>query len=105
MHVVKSWPQFYNAIVEGTRRHELRRNDRKYQVGDVLELHEYEPARAAYTGRVTCVVVTSMTSAETPCAVSDVGLHPDFCILSVEVITDAGDRDCGDARLARTVTV
>lgn len=64
--------------------HELRRNDRDYQVGDVLMLKEFEPSIERFTGRYALVEVTSMTSAEQVCAVSHDALHPDFCILSVK---------------------
>jgi Domain of unknown function (DUF3850) len=83
VHVVKSWPEFFSRLAVGTRTHELRRNDRDYQEGDVLELHEYNPALMDYTGRVCTVQITSITSVQKPCAVSKEALHTDFCILSV----------------------
>jgi Domain of unknown function (DUF3850) len=83
IHVVKSWPQFFSQLSAGARMHELRRNDRNYIEGDVLELREYDPNTREYTGRVCVVQITSITSAQQPCAVSTEGLHPDFCILSV----------------------
>lgn len=82
-HVVKSWPQFFDPIRAGTRRHELRLNDRGYQVDDLLELREYDPVAEAYTGRHFTFLITSITSTEVPCAVSMTALHPSFCILSI----------------------
>ncbi len=84
-HVLKSWPKFFDPVSSGTRTHELRRNDRDFHVGDVLELHEFDPTAHAYTGRVCRATITSMTSADEPCAVSAEALHPAFCILSVRV--------------------
>lgn len=66
--------------------HELRQNDRGYAVGDTLELHEYDPDSEHYSGATAIARVTSLTSAETTCAVSDVALHPGYCILSVRVL-------------------
>jgi hypothetical protein len=86
-HEVKSWPQFFGPVVAGTRRHELRRNDRGYEVGDQVVLREWDPTDGRYTGRQATAAITSITSNEHPCAVSDVGLHPDFCILTIEVAT------------------
>lgn len=82
-HILKSWPPFFTAIVAGERQHELRRDDRGYAVGDVLELREYDPAALAFTGRSCAVLVTALTSAEHPCAVSDEGLATGFCIMSI----------------------
>lgn len=84
-HELKSWPQFFNPIITGDRRHELRRNDRDYRVGDSLVLREFDPSRGAYTGRSCTAVVTSITSRDEPCAVSVEGLSQDFCILTIRL--------------------
>ena len=83
VHALKSWPKFFDAICQGERVHELRRNDRDFEIGDLCELREYDPALEEYSGRVLSVVITSITSAAKPCAVSEVALHSDFCILSI----------------------
>ncbi|WP_413641489.1 DUF3850 domain-containing protein [Mycobacterium sp. RTGN5] len=85
-HELKSWSEFFRPIVSGERAHELRRNDRDYRVGDRLILREYDPEAGTYSGEYCEVVVTSITSRDVPCAVSDQGLNPDFCILSVRVV-------------------
>ena len=84
--MLKSWPKFFRPIVSETRTHELREDDRGYAVGDSLELHEYDPDSASYTEATAIATVTSLTSAETTCAVSDVALHPGYCILSIRVL-------------------
>lgn len=86
-HELKSWPRFFNPIVSGDRRHELRRNDRNYRVGDVVVLREFDESLGRYTGRKCTAVVTSITSHDEPCAVSAEGLNPDFCILTIRVVT------------------
>lgn len=83
-HLLKSWPQFFGQIFGGKRMHELRRNDRDYGVGDHIELMEFDPQLGTYSGRVCHVEVTSMTSTQEPCAVSEEALHHDFCILRVK---------------------
>jgi hypothetical protein len=85
-HDLKSWPKFFRPIIAAQRTHELRRNDRDFTVGDHLLLREYDPATGTYTGHEARAEVTSITSNEVPCAVSDDGLHPDFCILSINVL-------------------
>jgi len=85
-HVLKSWPRFFQQVLDGKRTHELRRNDRDYRIGDHMELREFDPKAGAYTGRICMVEITSMTSSQEPCAVSDEALHRDFCILSVKQV-------------------
>jgi len=90
-HELKSWPRFFEPIMDGRRTHELRRNDRGFAVGDVLILREYDPFNRAYTGRVCRATITSITSDTEPCAESRVGLDPEFCILSVKVVAGSSN--------------
>lgn len=83
-HKLKCWPEFFGAVLAGAKRHELRLNDRGFAVGDTLTLREYDPASATYSGRECDVRVSWMTSAELPCAISQNGLAPGYCILSIE---------------------
>lgn len=86
IHELKSWPRFFAAIKAGRRKHELRRNDRDFKEGDILLLREWNNELQEFTGDVCNVRVTAITSRENPCAVSDQGLNPEFCILSVELV-------------------
>jgi hypothetical protein len=42
-HQLKTWPVFFQAIREGRKTFEIRENDRGFQVGDTVELIEYDP--------------------------------------------------------------
>ena len=87
VHRLKCWPELFNAIATGQKRHDLRRaNDRDFRVGDHVTLCEFDPKSARYTGREQRVEITYITSAEQPCALSETALHPDFCILSIALI-------------------
>jgi YD repeat-containing protein len=37
-HTLKCWPEFYDAIADGRKTFEARRNDRGFQTGDTLRL-------------------------------------------------------------------
>jgi hypothetical protein len=50
-HLVKSWPEFFNAVADGAKRFELRKNDRNYQAGDLIVLQEFDPKSETHTGR------------------------------------------------------
>ena len=83
-HKVKSWPQFFEAALSGSKTHEVRRlTDRDYRVGDRLRLQEYDPTTKSYSGRELVLRITYITSAEAPCALSEEFLRPEFCILSI----------------------
>jgi len=50
-HDVKSWPDFFEPLLNGSKMFDLRRNDRDYKVGDLLYLREWDDHEQEYTGR------------------------------------------------------
>lgn len=62
-HELKTWPRYYQDVASGVKPFELRLNDRKYEVGDILILKKWNPDlghKGEYTGEslmkeVTCV--------------------------------------------------
>lgn len=50
-HELKTWPPYFNDVVDGRKTFEFRIDDRQYSVGDVLCLQEYAPGTDEYTGR------------------------------------------------------
>lgn len=83
-HRLKCWPEFFGEILEGNKKHDLRRSsDREFSVGDKLLLEEFDPVTATYTGRRQLVTVTYITSHVMPCALSQDALGEGFCILSI----------------------
>lgn len=43
VHDLKVHPEFWPSIVAGTKPFEVRLNDRKFVVGDIVNLREYDP--------------------------------------------------------------
>ncbi len=42
-HELKIWPQYYEAVKNGSKTFEVRENDRAYQKGDTVRLRNYDP--------------------------------------------------------------
>jgi hypothetical protein len=59
-HVLKTWPKYFEAVYFGEKTFEVRKNDRNFQVGDVLVLREWDPETEEYSGRKMEVKVTYM---------------------------------------------
>lgn len=58
-HDLKTWPEFFAAVIDGRKTFEVRRtDDRRFAVGDVLRLREWDPTSGAYTGRETARCVS-----------------------------------------------
>lgn len=58
LHALKVWPEYFRALADGTKTFEVRKDDRGFRVGDVLDLHEFDPTRGEYTGQLVSRVVT-----------------------------------------------
>lgn len=60
-HKLKTWPASFKAVWDKDKTYELRKNDRDFQVGDILLLQEYDPQRMRYSGRWVRAEVGYMT--------------------------------------------
>ncbi|MDF2680174.1 MAG: hypothetical protein K0R47_1364 [Brevibacillus sp.] len=38
VHELKTWPEYFNAVMDGTKKAEIRKNDRGFKVRDALLL-------------------------------------------------------------------
>lgn len=86
LHVLRSWSHFFDAIAAGKKTHDLRKDDRNFQVGDVLRLERYDNISGTYTPSPPCFVdVTYITNRNTPCAFSSSVIEPGYCILSIQL--------------------
>ena len=58
-HELKILPEYFEAVVSGNKRFEIRKNDRNYKKGDILRLNEYQDGQ--YTGDVHVAEITYIT--------------------------------------------
>ena len=65
-HNLKTWPAQFHDVKYGLKRFEIRKNDRDYQVGNLLLLQELNPDTRIYSGD-ECLVVVDYVMTEFPC--------------------------------------
>lgn len=107
IHDLKTWPEPFAAVVAGDKTHEARKNDRDYQVGDVLRLREFKPMHSdpcrwnmgdfrchrcgskygegpqgTFTGREVLRLVTYITPG------GQYGLPADLCVMSIRKVDE-----------------
>lgn len=63
LHELKCLPEYFGCVMDGTKRVELRRDDRGYEVGDHLRLMEWT-GDGGYSGRYCTVRVTHVLRGE-----------------------------------------
>ncbi len=82
-HNLKTWSEYFRDICKGFKTFEIRKNDRKFEIGDILNLEEYDPNEQKYSGRsVYCEIVYMLNGKE------EFGISKDYCILGIKVISN-----------------
>ena len=81
----KCWPEFFQAILDGRKKFEVRLADFAIREGDSLVLREWDPKQKEFTGRemekkVTYVLKLNNFSCYTPEQIKEFGLQ----VLSLE---------------------
>lgn len=86
IHHLKTWPEHFEAIRDGRKTFELRREeDRTFADTDTLVLEEFDPKLRAvdgYTGRSILVQVTHLLRGPSPW-----GLEAGAVIMSIAVVS------------------
>jgi len=56
----KTWPKYFQKILDGEKTFELRVADFECNLGDILVLREWDPETKEYTGKVIEKEITSV---------------------------------------------
>ncbi len=84
LHDLKTWPEPFKALKSGKKRFEIRKADRSFQVGDHLQLWEWNPETKARTGESLLFrVMFILEDVE-----SFGGLTPGFCCMSIKHVAE-----------------
>ena len=75
-HDLKLFTKYFQAVVDGKIRSQVRYNDRNYNVGDTITLHEGQPGLHGfeYTGRTVSARISF---------IDDFGLNAGYVNLSI----------------------
>lgn len=78
-HELKTWPEFFHAVRQGTKTFECRKHDRDFGVNDILVLREFDPVSEIYTGDRLSVRVTYLLSGR------EWGIVPSHVVMGIHV--------------------
>lgn len=91
-HDLKTWPDVFQAVWDGDKTAEFRRDDRGFEVGDQLRLNEWIPSEARYTTRTVMAAISHIVRG------GRFGLPEGYAMLSFRDALPWGPSDSG-ARL------
>ena len=77
-HELKIYPQYFADVISGKKKFEIRKNDRKYRVGDILILKEWDNIK--YSGREARAEVIYLIDDKF------VGIQPGYVVMGIELI-------------------
>lgn len=85
-HDLKCWPAYFDATVRGDKPFEIRRDDRGFQKGDILNLIEYDPAKltegSRRTGNVEQRLISYVLTG------GQFGIEPGYVVLGLQRFDD-----------------
>ena len=77
-HRLKTWPIYFERVLNGTKTFEIRKNDRDFQAGDLVRLLEFSPDdNIGYTGRELSFQIGYVFNNE------DFGIQKGYCVFSL----------------------
>ena len=102
-HTLKTWVEPFEFVWDGRKTYEIRKNDRDFNVGDIVKLAEWDRDKEEFTGRYIEGPITLLTS-------GDWGIPDELIIFSFERklwgsprrrghFTDNGDHVCDETNV------
>ena len=85
-HRLKTLAPYWQRVAYGEKKFEIRKNDRDFQVGDILELEYYnpnEPICVGYNYNIPTIIKVKVSYILNG---GKYGLEADYCIMSIELI-------------------
>lgn len=94
-HILKTWPNAFDAVASGVKRFEWRLDDRGFDVGDVLILRKWNPAPTpngygiegyvmVQVGTRAMLDYTELRVKVTYILRGAFGVPPNYCVMSIE---------------------
>ena len=77
-HELKIYPQYFEDVISGKKKFEIRKNDRKYRVGDILIVKEWDNIK--YSGREARAEVIYLIDDKF------VGIQPGYVVMGISLI-------------------
>lgn len=78
LHELKIYPKYFDSILDGKKKFEIRKNDRGFQVGDNVLIREWDNIK--YSGRTIYAKITYLLDDKF------IGLETGYVAFGIEVL-------------------
>ncbi len=85
-HNKKLIQPYFDAVLNGSKTFEIRKNDCNYQVGDLLILREFDEEASSYSGAYVLVKIIYKID-------NFVGIEHGYCVLGIKVLERGVEND------------
>lgn len=85
IHQLKTWPEYFSAVLSGEKTFEVRKNDRDFEKGDILELHYYDPDNV-FCSRIAKAILKEVSYVLPG---GNFGIEEGYCVLGLKEHTNA----------------
>lgn len=85
VHRLKTWEQYFGAVVDGAKPFEVRRDDRGFQRGDRVQLVETSQRYSTPTGREAEYEITYVLTG------GQLGIEPGYVVLGLGSVAQPGE--------------
>lgn len=76
-HELKTWMPYFEDVASGKKNFEVRKNDRNFQVGDIVILREWSWNTGGYTSRGTGRIISYVLAG------GKFGIETGYCVLGL----------------------
>jgi ASC-1-like (ASCH) protein len=77
-HNLKTWPEYFRSVWDGSKTFEVRKSDRNFKVGDSMILQEWDPSLKEYTGRSVHTTITYILNG------GNFGIEQGTCVIAFQ---------------------
>lgn len=97
-HFIKSQTPHFQAVWDGEKSHEIRRNDRDFKVGQIVRLLEWKAHSEKFVGRAVDIIILTLregTDIPGPGGYIE-GIKPGFCVWEHMIVNHFRKEDMHD---------
>lgn len=91
-HNLKSWCDSFARILAGDQTFDVRKDDRQFELHDLVVFEEFRHAVGTYTGRQVTAQITALTSPTLDNSAASEGLKLGYCVLGFIVIAQTSQQ-------------